>query len=193
MNKAFDTVRFIVGPTILLHSGEYFDFVEPHKSAFTIDDIAHGLSNVCRFAGQSERFYSVAEHSIYVSQIVPPRDALAALMHDAAEAFIGDVSKPLKGLLPEYKAIEDRVEAAIFERFNIPLPLPKSVKWADITMLATEKFHVMRNHDDWDYTAGRKMIDMNIECWLPSVAKHQFLCRFNELVSLGDRSAHHGG
>jgi hypothetical protein len=179
------TVRFVTGPTILLQSGNYFDFLAPAESAFTIEDIAHGLSMTCRFAGQSARFYSVAEHSIYVSLLVPPEDALAALLHDAAEAFIGDVSKPLKTLLPAYKEIEERIEAVIFGRFGIALPLPATVKDADIVMLATEQAHVMRNRDDWDYTRGCKPANIDIQCWAPEEAKARFLDRFNRLTRAG--------
>ena len=66
------TVRFIKGPTILLHSGAYFDFATPEQCDFTVDDIAHGLSMVCRFAGQCRTFYSVAQHSYLISTLVPP-------------------------------------------------------------------------------------------------------------------------
>lgn len=183
----FDTVRRIVGPTILLASGNYFDYCAPETSVFTIDDIAHGLSMTCRFAGQCARFYSVAEHSIYVSQLVPPEDALTGLLHDAAEAFVGDMAKPLKVLLPEYKAIENRVEKAIFDRFGLPFPLPASIKPVDVRMLATEQRQVMRNRDDWDYTRGMAPADITIRCLPPADAKREFLERFHAIANEGCR------
>ncbi len=162
------TVRRIVGPTILLVGGSYFDFEAPETSEFTIEDIAHGLSMTCRFAGQCGRFYSVAQHSVHVADLVPPEHAYAALMHDAAEAFIGDVSKPLKDLLPEYRVIEKRVEAAIAARFGLPEKMPPAVKDADLVMLATEQRQLMRNRDDWDYTRGRQVADLEIPDWSPA-------------------------
>lgn len=175
-------VRRIVGPTILLQSGNYFDMLDPEGSEFTIYDIAHGLSNVCRFAGQCSFFYSVAQHSVAVSRTVPPEYAYAALMHDAAEAFIGDVTKPLKDLLPEYRAIENRVEAAIFARFSVPTPLDPIVKRADVQMLATEQRHLMKNRDDWDYTRGYEPLDIEIPAMSPIVARMAFIDRYHEIV-----------
>lgn len=175
------TVRRIVGPTILLQSGNYFDMLDPESSEFTIYDIAHGLSNACRFAGQCAYFYSVAQHSVAVSQVVPPEYAYAALMHDAAEAFIGDVTKPLKDLLPEYRAIEARVEAAIFARFNVPTPLDPIVKHADVQMLATEQRHLMKNLDDWDYTRGHAPLDIEIPSMSPIVARMAFIDRYHQV------------
>ncbi len=177
------TVRFINRPTILLQSGAYFDFTTPEQCDFTIQDIAHGLAMTCRFAGQCRRFYSVAQHSVLISELVAPEDALAGLMHDAAEAFVGDMAKPLKVLLPEYKEIEMRIESAIFERFGIAQPLPPSIKEADVRMLATEQRQVMRNRDDWDYTRGRQSFDIVIDEWPPVVAKKRFLDRFAALYS----------
>lgn len=176
------TARRIIGPTILLFGGSYFDFEAPEASDFTLEDIAHGLSMTCRFAGQCTRFYSVAQHSIHVSEIVPPSDAFAGLMHDAAEAFIGDVSKPLKEMLPQYKEIEKRIEAAIFARVGLSLPLPPSVKEADIRMLATEQRQLMCNRDDWDYTRGRSPLTLQIPTWSAKEAKARFLGRFRSLA-----------
>jgi uncharacterized protein len=172
------TVRRIVGPTILMASGRYFDFEAPEMSDFTIDDIATGLSNTCRFAGQCLDYYSVAEHSVYVSEQVPQEHALAALMHDASEAFTGDMNKPLKGLLPEFRVIEKRIEAAVLCRFNIPLPLHPSIKEADIRMLATEQSQVMKNRDQWEHTHLKPAYAIKIKCLPPREAKSLFLERF---------------
>lgn len=178
-----DTVRQIVGPTILLASGEYFDFEDPAGSMFNIGDIARGLSHICRFAGQSPRFYSVAEHSVHVSRVVPAEHALAGLLHDAAEAFVGDMAKPLKVMCPDYQAIEKRVEAAVLDRFGISLPLDRSIKEADIRMLATEQAQLMRNRDDWHYTRGRPVVEgLSIECLAPDDAFNLFVDRFEELT-----------
>lgn len=180
------TVRRIVGPTILLASGNYFDFLAPEQSAFTIEDIAHGLSNVCRFSGHCRRFYSVAQHSVIVSRIVPPEDAYAGLMHDAAEAFVGDVAKPLKDLLPDYRKIEKAVEAVVLARFDVPQPMPPSVKEADIVMLATEQRELMENRDAWNHTQGREPLDIDILPLTPAMAKAAFLARFAELAPIAE-------
>src|SRR4051812_13899380 len=143
-----ETVRRIIGPTILLSSGNYFDYEAPETSEFTIEDIAHGLSMTCRFAGHCIRHYSVAQHSVHVSHVVAPQHAYQGLMHDASEFAVGDMAKPLKVMLPAYSVIEKRVEAAVFARFNVALPLPPEIKEADICMLATEQRQLMMNRDD---------------------------------------------
>lgn len=178
-----DTVRRIIGPTILLYSGRYFDFEDPEGSIFDIGDIARGLSHICRFGGQCPRFYSVAEHSVYVSMVVPAEHALAGLMHDAAEAFVGDMPKPLKVMCPDYVAIEKRIERAVLDRFGISMPLDPSIKEADIQMLATEQAQLMANRDDWDYTRGRAVVDgLTIVGLAPNDAFNLFIDRFETIT-----------
>jgi 5'-deoxynucleotidase YfbR-like HD superfamily hydrolase len=140
---------------ILTKSGQYFDFLHPERYSIEITDIAHALANTCRFAGQCKQFYSVAQHSVYVSRIVPEEDAFAGLMHDCAEAFIGDVSRPLKRMLPDYRVIEKRIEAALFAGLGLPAKLPDSVKLADRQMLFSEQAKLLPPHDDeWAVLEG---------------------------------------
>jgi len=168
--------------TIQTVGGRYFDFADPDESMIDVCDIAHSLSNQCRFTGHPKTFYSVAEHSVWCSHIVPPDDAAAALLHDAAEAYCGDMSSPLKALLPEYKMIEKRVEAVVMRRFGIALPLPASVKTADNLMLRLEQRFAMNSTDRWstlNYDADLPNIALRF--WPPTEARRQFISRAVEL------------
>lgn len=121
--------------------GLAFDLLEPAASMVSIKDIAQSLANQCRYNGHTRRYYSVAEHSIYVSRAVPRELAFFGLMHDAAEAYVGDMVSPLKSLLPDYRDIERRVWAAVARRFDLPQvaqEMPVEVGIADGRMLATE-------------------------------------------------------
>ncbi|MBR1225224.1 hypothetical protein JQ600_09870 [Bradyrhizobium sp. AUGA SZCCT0176] len=180
-------VRIDVGPSIMLQSGAWFDFAAPHSSPFTIEDIAHGLAHICRYSGQCNGFYSVAEHSLLVSETAIGFE-LEALMHDAAEAFLGDITRPLKQMLPEYKRIEGEVERAIFSRFGIQTPIPREVKQADLRVLAAEQRQIMpRGTDDW--LRGQDVVPAPIvvRSLPPDEAKRAWLERFEALYPLRSR------
>ncbi len=115
-----------------------------------IRDIAHALTNICRFNGHCKRFYSVAEHSLYMSVYVSPEAALYALLHDAPEIYISDIPKPLKGSLLGFREIELRIWNVIADKFNLNPKHAAEVKAADLRMLCTEKKYLMANTRDFE-------------------------------------------
>jgi hypothetical protein len=129
---------------ILTATGKWFDVLNPDPALIDLADIAGALSKLCRFGGHCHEFYSVAEHSILVSRLVAQRsgatrEAVAwALMHDASEAYVADIPRPVKRQIPQYVAIEDTVQKAIAERFRLPWPMPDEVHEADHELLALE-------------------------------------------------------
>lgn len=176
---------------ILTSRGRYFDFVDMGRNKISIEEVAHSLSHICRFTGHVKTFYSVAQHSVWVSRIVPAQHALAGLLHDASEAFIGDVAAPLKQLLPDYKAVEARVEAMVLGHFGLPAKLPAEVKHADQVMLATERRDLMpATADAWEHQVqGIAPLDAVLTPWCAERARWMFLHRYAELVHAADRAA----
>lgn len=180
-------------PTILTNGGHYFNFLEPQACHIDIETIAHALSHICRFTGHTSTFYSVAQHSVLVSQLVPPVLALAGLLHDATEAYLGDVAAPLKALLPDYKLLEASIEAEVLGRFGLPAKLPPEVKIADRLALAIEQRCLMPAHGDvWDCErelalatvapALRQIVPVHCV-----VARKLFMARFRELWAAADK------
>ena len=175
-------------PEILTHSGERIDLLNPDPATIKIEDIAHGLSNVCRFGGQCDPFYSVAQHSVYVSSLVPKGKnniiALSALLHDGSEAYIGDVTSPLKQLLPDYKVIESRLQKIIFRAFGLPEVHIPGVKEIDLNQLVTEGLSLMRSHpeDVWLSQAEPTQLPIG-SAWSQNHAKQIFLQVFRELTA----------
>lgn len=127
---------------ILTHTGKQFSFENPTSDMISLEDIAHALTKMCRFNGHCDRFYSVAEHSLRVSLQLPDQLKLWGLLHDATEAYLPDVTRPLKQLLPEFKLIEHKVLVAIAQKFELDLPYAIEVTKADMRMLKTEKLRL---------------------------------------------------
>jgi 5'-deoxynucleotidase YfbR-like HD superfamily hydrolase len=168
---------------ILTNSGRQLNLLNPTAAMVTPHDIAHALSQLCRFNGHTRTHYSVAQHSMIVCNLVPKRDQLPALLHDATEAYLGDMTRPLKALLPEYREIEQRVWYAICERFNIDPILPESVIRADLVVLATERRDLMPFHpDNWDCLKGVPARPALITPMPAQQASIQYFSRLMELM-----------
>ncbi len=135
-----------VGDWSQTYTGRRFWPLDPRPEDVEIEDIAHALSQVCRFGGHCKEFYSVAEHCVRAADFVSDEHKLVALLHDATEAYIGDVIRPLKRQLVDYGEIEQRVAHAIGQAFGLGMQLvefPPCVEDADEIMLATEARDLM--------------------------------------------------
>ncbi len=166
-------------------SGRRISITDPQPEDICIHDIAHALANICRFGGHTKRFYSVAQHSIMVSDEVDNQHALQGLLHDATEAYLGDVVGPLKRVLPDYLALEKKWRGAICEAFHISVEIPGEVKVADNRAMSTE----LRDLFGRD-ALGRQAFDLaesqpygyDIASMPSGTAMLTFLCRFDELT-----------
>lgn len=116
-------------------SGVALDLLDPKPTDIHAEDIAAALSKINRFTGHTSSPYSVASHSLLVMHYARPEHRLQALLHDAAEYAVGDVSTPLKAMVPQFRKIEDRVHAAICARFDLPPKIPDEVKAIDLALL----------------------------------------------------------
>lgn len=155
----------------------------------SIRDISRSLSQQCRYQGHTLFHYSVAQHSLYVADYVEsinPEFTLEALMHDAAEAYIGDIPRPIKDICPGIRDFEANVEAAVAKKFGLIWPYSYSmecvIKYADLKLLATESIQVMRTPHPkaWDLRVAPlnlEIIPMDME-----QAEADFLFRFEALI-----------
>lgn len=169
------------------YSGGVYFPAAPRAQDVRIIDIAHHLSMLCRFTGAVRTFYSVAEHSVHVSHIVPPEHALAGLMHDAAEAYLNDVNRPLKQNLGDYKKIEALNWRAIAPCFGLPLDIPQCIHDADNAMLLVERARLMPpTQRNWDIHPPGEMMQAARKRLIfaapPDQAERLFLDRFYELT-----------
>lgn len=174
--------NYATTPYVSTFSGNRFYPLGPRIDRVTIEDIAHGLAYQCRFNGQTREFYSVAQHSLIVASLVAPHLRLAALLHDAAEAYLGDMVKPLKVLMPEFADLEDRVSALIANAFGVDFSDYAPIKRADLIALATEKRDLMpHSAERWAYLDGIEPLPEPIATMSPWQAKQAFLACFAQL------------
>ena len=166
--------------TIRLRSGRYFDFVNPQPDQFVLSDIAGALSKICRFGGQIDSFYSVAEHCVHCAEVArqdgrPTSTQAALLLHDAAEAFCGDVVKPLKLMLTEYAAIESRVEAVIAAKFGIDFEKEAAaIREIDHAMLIAERRKMFSpDKVTWFGENEVRRLEIGFRLWYPMEAESE--------------------
>jgi hypothetical protein len=137
------------GHWITTFTGRKFHYLNPTPDEICIEDIAHALALTCRFGGHCREFYSVAEHSYRVAMEVDNQDSLAALLHDAHEAYLHDVPRPIKHDISGYSEIADKIQIAIHSAFNVTLHYPTRLKFVDDVLLATEARDIMFTTQDW--------------------------------------------
>lgn len=167
---------------ILTRTGKHFDYADPAVRTLSLIDIAAGLSCECRFAGMGG-FYSVSQHSVHCSQIVPEEFAFEALMHDAAEAYCGDVTSPFKMLLPDYRKHERLADIAIRTKFRLPPECSPEVKHADLVMLASERRDLLPPDDTpWPILDGIIPLGWKVEPWTPEQSFDRFWSRLADVL-----------
>ena len=178
------------GDWMQTNSGRRYYPQDPRPDDIVPGDIAHALSLLCRYGGHVDRFYSVAEHCVKMSEAVSPENALWALLHDATEAYVVDVPRPVKRYLSDYAAIEKQVWGAIAFRFGLIeegalIPdLPAEVHEADNRILLNERATLMRNAEVGAWAMdGMEPLPVRIEGWGPLMAEWRYLGRLNTLLA----------
>lgn len=167
---------------IATFTGEWIEPLAPDPARIHVEDIAHSLANQCRFTGHVRSFYSTAQHSVLVSTVVPREYALWGLLHDASEAYIADIASPVKrhpDFGTYYDIAEDRLTAAVAERFGLELPMPAEVKVADKMLLRAEQRDLMPNDPAEGPIYSREVVP-----WSPYDAERIFLSRYHTITGI---------
>ncbi len=172
-------------------SGVKFWPLDPRPEDVRLEDIAHALSLQCRFAGHCRHFYSVAQHSVLVSSICPPDGKLHGLFHDAAEAYLQDMIRPLKsvdGFSACYRAAEQAIMDVICRRFGFPLWQLHCVSHADEILLATEARDLMGGESAGKWSLRAEPLPERISGWPAPMAEQVFLDAAEALIARGVQS-----
>lgn len=171
-------------------SGRAFWPLDPRPGDISVADISHALSLLCRYGGHTSRFYSVAEHSVLMSHVVAPEHALWALLHDAAEAYLCDLPRPIKRLMPTYQDAEDVLLFAIRQKFGLG-QFPREVRDADNRILLDERaaLMVMPPPLSWGDLEDMEPLGVEVYGWSPAVAEHMWITRFHALRAAPEASS----
>jgi hypothetical protein len=159
-----------------------FHFLNPHADEVCIEDISHALSMNCRYSGHVKEFYSVAEHCCHIHDLVEAggedKDlCLSALMHDASEAYLCDIPRPIKPHLNNYFELEAKAEKVIQEKYGFA-PMNWLIKYYDIHICGDEARQLFLTSPDWAESFHK--LGVIVQTWSPSKAKQQFMKRFNK-------------
>lgn len=172
----------------LMHTftGQKFYPLNPDIDTIVLEDIAHSLAHKCRYNGHTSEFYSVAQHSVLVSRAAASHK-LAALFHDAAEAYLPDVSRHIKDLLNGYKEVEERLEAMIAEKFGYEYPYNEEVIRCDNAILRDEVLALFPSYSisDWPYISTVQPLGIEVHPWSPAQAESEFLNEAKKLFLSG--------
>lgn len=170
------------GDWIQTYTGKRFWPLAPSTEDFSIEDIAHALSLTCRFNGHCSDFYSVAEHSVYAFQKASPENKRAALLHEISEAYISDMTRPVKPYIAGYAEIEEGIMRAGAVRYGFKYPFHPEIKEIDNRLLKTEKLRLMDNIGyGWGLDEVQEYEDLEIRCLPWWQAKEEFLSAYESL------------
>lgn len=174
------------GDWMQVYSGRAFYPLDPHVDDIDPVDIAHALSLLCRYGGHVRTYFSVSEHCVLMSHAVAPEHALWALLHDATEAYMADLIRPIKNMMPAYRQAEDNLMAVICQRFGLSPTMPAEVKEADLRILHDERDALMGPPPQpWTSIENVPPMGVRIEGWAPPEAEQRYLVRLKELTGDG--------
>lgn len=175
------------GPYKETFTGTKFYPLDPRPEEVLIEDIAHALAFTCRFGGHCIKFYSVAEHSILIARraknlYYSPRRCLHALLHDAVEAYLGDITRPVKLCFPQIKEIELGIEAVVMAKFGLAPEKPQWLDRLDKRIIVDERAQVLHPSGNHWVQDSLKPLGVKIKCWSPEHAEQLFMETYERIT-----------
>jgi hypothetical protein len=177
-------------PYIETATGLAFHFNNPRLEEISIEDICTALSKLCRYSGHINKFYSVAEHCCHLFDYATAtgnytkQELRTLLLHDASEAYLVDVARPIKVTLPDYMALENKLETIIAKKFDLIYPFPQFVKVLDTRILLDERKQ-LKNPSPHVWAVDKLGLDpLNIEIggWAHDIAAAEFMWSYNKTL-----------